>query len=71
MSVKTDIDLRYFLVAFLNGKRVAETDITDEPSTEIEAIVMEWERLGRTWGYEYRILHHYNYELGVQNADKI
>lgn len=63
MSVKTDIDLRYLLVAFENGKRVGGIDITDTPPDELERIAMYQERLGRSWGYEHRILHHYTYTL--------
>lgn len=52
-----NINLRYLLVAFHNGKKVAITDITDKSPTEIERIVMDWERKKWTWGYEHEFLN--------------
>jgi len=45
--------MKQLLVAFKDGKRVAEYPITDTTSTaDIQVVLREWEELGRTWEYQ-------------------
>lgn len=48
----SDIPERMLLKAYKEGKQVAECDITDMPTRELEIVLKIQEKLGRTWEYK-------------------
>ena len=46
--------MKQILVAFKDGKKVAESPLINMTAYDVEIILRHWETIGRTWEYQER-----------------